>query len=211
MRKLPIPFPLVENIDDHKMVELLLQKAEEETDQFLYGKEHGTFLSFYMYYYTTGCNNVVDFTQTIYLHIITKKKDKPAPLECFPKKLHRWLYKVCRNYCITEYRKHRNVKFCPSENLLKELEDETSVVIEIDYSFISSILNMMPTERYRKILQYRYENLKPKEIAEIMGVKRAKIYKDTFNANVEFRSILKQNNPKMYEKIKKWIIMEEDF
>lgn len=204
MRKLPIPFPLVANIDDHTMVRFLLQRAEKETDQFLYGKEYGTFLSFYRYYYVTGCANVEDFTQTIYLHIISPGRNKQSPLETFKKKLHEWLYSVCNNFCIDKYRKHRKVKFCSFEEMIKYLDDDALAVVEVDEELVSLVLQRMTNERFRQILRYRYmDDMEPEEIARTFGVERSRIDRDTYRAKEQFRKVLQKTFPEFYNDCKK--------
>lgn len=193
MKKYPIPFTLIEKMDRHELVKRLLKHLPAETDQFLYGMNYNTFLHFFKYYYT-DCDDTIELADEVYVHIIKEEPPKKSKLASFKFrcKIEYWMWLVTQNFCHTQWRKHRELTYFDSNEDSYIHDDRIiDVTIEIDRDDFEKMIDMIPSERYRKLIQYKdLEGLDYDEIAEIMGDKKTNCYKAYYQALQQFKKIV---------------------
>jgi len=193
MRKLPIPYPLIEKLEDRPMVYCLLKRLPEETDQFLYGKYYPLFRNLFLYFYT-DCLDEVELTNEIYLHIMEPRPPRNSSyLENFQFQcsLAWWMKKVSTHFCISKYKKHKKLTFFQLTDDMPVSEvSYLSATTGIEREDFEKFLSLMHNERYRKLVRLRYfEGLSPDEIIEETGEKRINYYRTIQRARAQLREV----------------------
>lgn len=201
MKTMPIPFPLIEKMDDdHSIVACLLNNESDVTEQFLYGKCGSWFVFLFRYYNPFhNCENAVELADDAYVDVITPRdSDNTSKLQRFDfsKKLHLWFFRCSRNMCITRCRKHRKVKFCSADELDYYLKDESLVPVPVDTKVVEDVINHMSNKRYAEILRHRYiEDLDIDKTAETMGETKAQCSRVIYKAKEQFEDVLRRRYP----------------
>lgn len=189
--RLPIPFPYIALWPDWRIVPALLNFEELPTAEFFYGKSCPVFLSLYGKYYT-GCPEVMDFIHEIYVDIIRKREiGNRCKLETFNYKcsLKNWVGVVAIRYCYARFKKQPPVEVFP-EGSDRMLPSEPSILTDmgtLNREDVEAIIGMMPNERYRKLIRYRYlDELDNEETAEKMGMSMENYYNKHRAAKVQY-------------------------
>ena len=218
MQTIPIPFPLIEKMDDRSIVACLLRNVSDVTGQFLYGKCGNYFLFLYRYFKSDpNCDNAVELANDAYLNVMTpRESDNTTKLQRFDfsRKLYPWFCKCSRNMCIDRYRKHKKIKFYSIDALdfqIKDgsqsslplddesLDDDSHVIVTFNAKVVEDVLNHMSHQLYAEILRHRFlENMSPQETADIMGITYAQCTKKTDLAKAQFRKVLRHRYPTVF-------------
>ncbi len=192
---LPIKVIMILKWDDHQIVSALLSLIERPTWEFFYGKCYPVFKSLYSHYYT-DCAEITDFIHDIYIDIMSSKdEDAHCKLELFKFRcaLHNWVGVVSIRYCYAKYKKR--IMFVDSDrnDLVSVSLDDKETVFEpgmmLSYD-LKKILDIMPNERYRKLIFLRYflDNSN-EEVAKELGLTMENYYNLHRRAKVQFISV----------------------
>ena len=180
MRTLPIPYPLIEHMDDRTLVSCLLRRLEKETDQFWYGMYHLLFKKLFFIYHP-DCNDEVELTDDIYAHVMVPRPPKDTSrlqdyqFQC---RLPWWMKVVSVHYCISKYKKRRLVYCFGTYEDLHGDEKPESMAVDISREDFEKIVGMMKNERYRDLIRHHYlENLDHDETAAKMGESMSSYYR----------------------------------
>lgn len=172
----------IASLTDQQIVQAILNRDTYITKEFLYRRCYPLFKSIYDKYYT-DCETCFELINEIYVYImIPQKKTGISKLAAFGFRctLTIWLKIVVENYCHQLYA--RRVEFdndsdVGSDRNLPEDKSLTENTRRIDMEDVDKILNMMPNQRYRRLIQYRYvEEKSNEETAELLGMTMANYY-----------------------------------
>lgn len=186
----PIPFPYIALWPDKKIVSSLLHFEQLPTAEFFYGKSYPVFKSLYDRY-TTDCAEVIDFIHEIYVDILKPRQvGHRCKLETFNYKcsLENWVGVVAIRYCYHQFK-----KFIPTDDLTDSDRlsvSEPSILTDmgtLNREDVETIINMMPNERYRQLIRYRYlDELDNEETAKKMGMSMDNFYNKHRAAKVQY-------------------------
>lgn len=193
MKKLPIPFPLVDKMEDRPLVSCLLKRLPDVTDQFLYGKYYPLFRKLFLFFYT-DCLDEVELTSEIYLHIMEQRPpNNTSRMEDFKFQCHlaRWMKVVSSRFCITKWKRHRELTFFESaEDIPASNDGGISATVGLEREDFEKILELMRNERYRKLIRLHYiEGFDHKETAKEMGEKMSDYYRTHERARRQFKEV----------------------
>ncbi len=190
--------------DDLLIAKSLINRDEKVTRCYFYQKCYPLFKSIYDNYYT-DCAVVKEFIDEIYILVMTpSKKTGKCQLENFrgESTLTSWLKAVCLFYCYKKYERKNKFENVSSFQLFNEKNDcEGDSLLdkygssEIDFSRMNhmdviTLINLMPNERYRKIIRLRYvDHLSNEETAEVLGMTMANFYNKHKLAKAQFLSV----------------------
>ena len=184
----------VDSLSDQEIVDGILSRDEIITKHYLYVKCYPLFKSRFDRYYT-DCENCVEFINQIYLHIILpgpKSKKSPLHTFAFGCKLTNWLSIVTENYCHQLFKKRVQLTSDSTTRSLAEPFEPIDISI-LDRKDVSAVLNLMPNQRYKKIITHRYiEDLSNEETAEALGMSMANYYNKHKLAKEQFTNILRK-------------------
>lgn len=188
----------IEKYTDQQIVAAILNRDTEVTREFLYKRCYPLFKSIFDKYYT-DCENCYELINEIYVYImIPQKKTNVSKLAAFGFRctLTMWLKIVVENYCRQLYAKRI------------ELDEETDVTSDrnwtddislkentrnIDMEDLHKILNMMPNQRYRQLIEFRYvEDRSNEETADLLGMTMANYYNKHKLAKAQYCEILRK-------------------
>jgi RNA polymerase sigma factor (sigma-70 family) len=188
----------IEKYTDQQIVAAILKRDTEVTKEFLYKRCYPLFKSIFDKYYT-DCENCFELINEIYVYImIPQKKTNVSKLAAFGFRctLTMWLKIVVENYCRQLYAKRI------------ELDEETDVTSDrnwtddislkentrnIDMEDLHKILNMMPNQRYRQLIEFRYvEDRSNEETADLLGMTMANYYNKHKLAKAQYCEILRK-------------------
>jgi RNA polymerase sigma factor (sigma-70 family) len=188
----------IEKYTDQQIVAAILNRDTEVTREFLYKRCYPLFKSIFDKYYT-DCENCFELINEIYVYImIPQKKTNVSKLAAFGFRctLTMWLKIVVENYCRQLYAKRI------------ELDEETDVTSDrnwtddislkentrnIDMEDLHKILNMMPNQRYRQLIEFRYvEDRSNEETADLLGMTMANYYNKHKLAKAQYCEILRK-------------------
>lgn len=189
--KLPIPYPYIALWPDRKIVDALLALKELPTSQFLYGKSYPVFKSLHNRYYT-DCAEVMDFIHDVYLEIIQPREiGNRCKLQTFNFRcsLCNWVGVVAIRYCFAKYKGRMVFEEIP-EGGDRIWPSEPSILTDMgrfDRDDVEAILDMMPNERYRKIIRLRYlEGYDNEETAKKMKMNMPNYYNKHREAKLQY-------------------------
>lgn len=140
------------------------------------------FKSIYDKYYT-DCETCFELINEIYVYImIPQRKTGISKLSAFGYRctFTMWLKIVTENYCHQLYA--RRLEFdndadVGSDRNLPEDESLTANTRRINMEDVDKILSMMPNQRYRRLIRYRYvEEKSNEETAMLLGMTMANYY-----------------------------------
>lgn len=188
--KLPIPYTHIVLWPDKRLVPSLLRMEELPTAEFFYGKSYPVFKSLYDRYHT-DCAEVIDFIHEIYIDILKQREvGHRCKLETFNFKcsLKNWVGVVAIRYCYYQFKRQ-----IQTEELLESDRNsvsEPSILTDmgtLNHEDVEAIINMMPNERYRQLIRYRYlEELDNEETAQKMGMSMENYYNKHRAAKVQY-------------------------
>lgn len=188
--RLPIPFPYIAHWPDRRIVSSLLHLEQLPTAEFFYGKSYPVFKSLYDRY-TTDCAEVIDFIHEIYIDILKPRQlGHRCKLETFNFKcsLKNWVGVVSIRYCYHQFKKMIPTDELPDGDRLSI--PEPSILTDmgtLNREDVEAIINLMPNERYRQLIRYRYlDELDNEETAKKMGMNIDNYYNKHRAAKVQY-------------------------
>lgn len=183
---------------DQEIVQAILQRDPYVTKEYLYKKCYPLFKSIYDKYYT-GCDSWIEFVNEIYLYImIPKKSNNASKLSEFGFRCTfiNWLKIVTENYCRQLFARRADIfdknvdvsdRFdLPDDSLKLELQS-------LNMEDVKRIINMMPNQRYRTLIEYRYVELHSnEETAEHLSMTMTNYYNKHKLAKAQFIAALRK-------------------
>jgi DNA-directed RNA polymerase specialized sigma24 family protein len=105
-----------------------------------------------------------------------------------------WLKIVTENYCKQIYSKRIGTNlFVEGDRIYLEPESVDIDSLKLDMEDEQKILDMMPNQRYRKLIEYRYvENKTNEETANLLGMSMANYYNKHKLAKAQYCNILRK-------------------
>ena len=188
----------IESLTDCEIVKAILQRDASITRLYFYEKCYPLFKACYDKYYT-DCETCVEFINQIYLLVMTPRKSTGvSPLQTFGFRctLTMWLKIISENYCKQLFK----VKIDISDSL-KSSSDRLTMIdhsLDVDFNSIYSddvkkILEMMPNERYRRLIELRYVKEKTnEETAMALEMTMDNYYNKHKLAKAQFCNILRK-------------------
>lgn len=196
MTRIPTPIIMILKWDDCQIVPALLQFIPRPTEEFFYGKCYPVFKSLYSRYYTDSAE-ITDFIHDIYVDImIPKDAESRCKLDQFSYRcaLHNWVGVVSIRFCYAKYKKR--IMFVDGDindpvwvSINHETIFEPNMMASSDFR---KILDMMSSERYRKLILLRYVyDYSNEETAKTLGMTMENYYNTHRRARVQFISTYK--------------------
>ncbi len=187
----------IEKYTDQEIVEAILCRNALITKEYLYKKCYPLFSALYYKYYT-DCENVFEFINEIYLYVLTPRKlTGRCKLEDFGFRctLTMWLKIVAGNYCSHVYSKKIDTA---NDALLddRKFVEKDSIYLDfqsLNMEDVKRILNTMPRERYRQLIEMRYLYEKSnEETASLLNLTMANYYNVHLRAKKQFCEALRK-------------------
>lgn len=189
--------------EDLEIARAIIGRDERVTREYFYRKYYPLFKSIYDKYYT-DCSNVKEFTDEIYLLVMTPSKiTGKRQLENYrgESTLFSWVKLVALTYCFKKFKKKIDV--AKNDNNEEKTTSNDSFVektssIELDFANINSmdaetLINLMPNLRYRAIIRLRYiEEKSNEETAQILGMSMDNYYNNHKRAKEQYLSVLRK-------------------
>lgn len=182
----------IEKYTDQQIVAAILNKDTFVTREFLYKRCYPLFKSIFDRYYT-DCENCYELINEIYVYImIPQKKTNISKLAAFGFRctLTMWLKIVVENYCRQLYAKR--IELYEENDITSDRNWTNDISIEentrnIDMEDLHKILDMMPNQRYRQLIEYRYvEEKSNEETANLLGMSMPNFYNQHKLAKIQF-------------------------
>lgn len=149
--------------------------------------------------YYTDCETCIELINEIYVYImIPQKKTGVSKLAAFGYRcsLTMWLKVVVENYCHQLYARKMafdGVIDVVDDRKLPSDDSLTSNTQTLDMEDVSKLLNMMPNQRYRQLIEYRYVNEKSnEETAGLLDVTMENYYNMHKRAKVQYCEVLRK-------------------
>lgn len=186
------------SLTDQEIVKGILDRDARITKLYLYGLCCPLFKSIYVRYYT-DCENPLEFINQIYLYVMTPRKNTGvSPLQTFSFRctLTMWLKVITENYCKHLFKQKINV--ADSSDVSSDRISYGDDSVELDFDSINAsdvrkILDMMPNERYRHLMELRYiEEKTNEETAIVLGMTMDNYYNKHRLAKAQFSNILRK-------------------
>lgn len=188
----------IDNYTDQEIVEAILRRNALVTKEYLYKKCYPLFYAIYNKYYT-DCENPIELINQIYLYILTpNRKTGKSKLDDFGFRctLTTWLKIVTENYCHQLFAKRldtsENISVDNDRNKWENYSLESDFNT-LDMEDLKRILLMMPNQRYRRLIEYRYLDEKSnEETAMLLALNMTNYYNVHLRAKAQFCTILKK-------------------
>lgn len=188
----------IEHYTDQEIVKAILDRDTIVTKWFLYRKCYPLFKAVYDKYYT-DCESCFELINEIYVYImIPQKKTNISKLAAFGFRctLTMWLKIVVENYCHQLYARRMDIdrdSDVGSDRNMPDDESLTENTRSIDMEDVHKILNMMPNQRYRKLIEYRYVDEKSnEETAMLLAITMANYYNMHKRAKAQYCEVLRK-------------------
>ncbi len=193
-------FSIIDQMTDQEIVQAILQYDADVTSGYLYGQCQPLFKSIYSKFYT-DCENWIELVNEIYLYIMAPTKStNTCKLAAFGFRcsLTMWLKIVTENYCHQLFAKRADIF---EENV--ESSDRFGIMgqsLELDLHSINMedlrrILELMPNQRYRALIEYRYvQDHTNEETAVFLNMSMANYYNKHKLAKAQFVAALRKEN-----------------
>lgn len=188
----------IEHYTDQEIVKAILDRDTIITKEFLYRKCYPLFKAVYDKYYT-DCESCFELINEIYVYImIPQKKTNVSKLAAFGFRctLTMWLKIVVENYCHQLYARRMEIDRDSNVGSDRNMPDDESLTENtrsIDMEDVHKILNMMPNQRYRKLIEYRYVDEKTnEETAMLLAVTMANYYNMHKRAKAQYCEVLRK-------------------
>ena len=196
--KRKIVMPDITTYTDQEIVEAILNRDTLVTKEFLYRRCYPLFKAIYDKYYT-DCDNVIELINEIYVYIlIPHRETHQSKLQDFGFRctLTMWLKIVTENYCHQLFAKripsNENNDVADDRN---DMGDDSFIVNtrKLDMDDVQKILSMMPNQRYRKLIEYRYIDEKTnEETALLLDMSMANYYNCHKRAKAQYCEVLRK-------------------
>src|SRR5574344_166979 len=187
----------INNMSDQEVVNAIINKDVEITKRYLYEKCYPLFNAIYNKYYT-DCENVVELINEIYVYILLPNKiTGQSKLKKFEYRctLTMWLKIVTENFCHQLYSKNSEFiesNISLSDRNLYELSSLSVDSKETNLVDVQNLLNIMPNQRYRRLIELRYiEERTNEETAQLLGMTMDNYYNKHKLAKAQYNEILR--------------------
>lgn len=188
----------IANLTDQQIVQAILNRDTFVTKEFLYRKCYPLFKAIYDKYYT-DCQTCFELINEIYLYImIPQKKTGISKLAAFGFRctLTMWLKVVVENYCHQLYARRMEIDRGSEVVSDRNMPDDDSLIENthrIDMEDVRKILYMMPNQRYRQLIEFRYVDEKSnEETAMLLAVTMANYYNMHKRAKAQYCEVLRK-------------------
>lgn len=186
----------IDNLTDQEVVSAILNRDEYVTRLYLYGKCYPLFQARYEKYYT-DCETCVEFINQMYLYLMTPREDNPMKCHLssfkFGCQLTLWLKIVAENYCRQLYKKKVDTVELGEGGDSFYTGAESPNTEGINKTDAKVVLELMPNERYRNLIRYRYvEEKTNEETAELLGMSMDNYYNKHRLAKEQLKMILRK-------------------
>lgn len=196
--KRKIVMPDITTYTDQEIVKAILNRDTLITKEFLYRKCYPLFKAIYDKYYT-DCENPVELINEIYVYILLPNREtKKSKLQGFGFRctLTMWLKIVAENYCHQLFTKRiltdENNGITDDRNNVSDDSFLTNTR-KLDMDDVQKILSMMPNQRYRKLIKYRYVDEKTnEETALLLELSMANYYNCHKRAKAQYCEVLRK-------------------
>lgn len=183
---------------DMEIVQAILHRDVVVTKEYLYKKCYPLFKSIFDKYYT-DCESWIEFVNEIYLYIMTPKRGSDSSKLAdfgFRCTFSMWLKVVAENYCRQLYARRADI-FDKNVDVSDRFDlGDQSLEIDLkslDMEDIKKILAMMPNQRYRTLIEYRYVELHSnEETAEHLSMTMTNYYNKHKLAKAQFIAALRK-------------------
>lgn len=185
-------------LNDVDIVRAILRRDSEVTKYFIYKKCYPLFKSIYDRYYT-DCESWDELATEIYVYIMVPGKQtgicKLAAFQ-FRCTLTEWLKIISENYCHTLYVKKLDLvgENSGDGDILNRIEHSLDFDFRnLNMADVMNIIGMMPNQRYRKLIEYRYVHKRSnEETANLMSMTMANYYNKHKLAKAQFVAALRK-------------------
>lgn len=196
--KREIVMPDIATYTDQEIVKAILNRDTLITKEFLYRRCYPLFKSIHSKYYT-DCDNVTELINEIYVYILMPHREThQSKLQNFGFRctLTMWLKIVTENYCHQLFTKRITVDgnndVASDRN---DISDDSflSNTRRLDMEDVQKTLSMMPNQRYRKLIEYRYVDEKTnEETALLLEMSMANYYNCHKRAKAQYCEVLRK-------------------
>ena len=189
----------IDRYTDQEIVQAILRRDTFITKEYLYRKCYSLFKAIYDKYYT-DCENPIELINEIYIYILMPHRETHrSKLQDFGFRctLTMWLKIVTENYCHQLFAKR-----IPSGENNNDVADDrndmcddslTANTRKLDMDDVQKILSMMPSQRYRKLIEYRYVDEKSnEETALLLEMSMANYYNCHKRAKAQYCEVLRK-------------------
>lgn len=188
----------IESYTDLEIVKAILRRDTEITKEFLYRKCYPLFAAIHSKYYT-DCETPIELINEIYVYILLPHRETHrSKLQDFGFRctFTLWLKIVTENYCRQLFEKRirseENVDVESDRYILPE-ESIMANTRELEMDDVRKLLAMMPNQRYRELIEYRYiEEKSNEETAIMLGLTMANYYNIHKCAKEQFCHVLRK-------------------
>lgn len=188
----------IDKYTDQEIVKAILCRNAFITKEYLYKKCYPLFCAIYNKYYT-DCVNPIELINEIYVYILTPKRDTgKCKLSTFGFRctLTMWLKIITNHYCHQLFAR----KIETSENNLIDSDRNICDVFSFELDFntlnmddVKRMLLMMPNERYRRLIKFRYLDEKSnEETAMLLALSMTNYYNVHLRAKAQFCTALRK-------------------
>lgn len=188
----------ITNLSDRQIVKAILDRDTSITREFLYRKCYPLFKSVYDKYYT-DCETCIELINEIYVFImIPQRNTGVSKLAAFGFRctLTMWLKIVVENYCHQLYSRRIDIDRDSDVAGDRSMPDDDSLTENtrnIDMDDVNKILTLMPNQRYRQLIEYRYvEEKSNEETAMLLAVTMANYYNMHKRAKAQYCEVLRK-------------------
>ncbi|MDE6098277.1 MAG: sigma-70 region 4 domain-containing protein [Muribaculaceae bacterium] len=188
----------IDRYTDQEIAQAILHRDTFITKEYLYRKCYPLFKSIYDKYYT-DCNNVTELINEIYVYILMPHREtRQSKLQNFSFRctMTMWLKIVTENYCHQLFTKRFPVdENNDAANDRNDTCDESffSNTRKLNMEDVQKTLSMMPNQRYRKLIEYRYVDEKTnEETALLLEMSMANYYNCHKRAKAQYCEVLRK-------------------
>lgn len=188
----------IDRYTDQEIAQAILRRDTFITKEYLYRKCYPLFKAIYDKYYT-DCENPIELINEIYVYILMPHRETHrSKLQDFGFRctLTMWLKIVTENYCHQLFAKRissdENNDVANDRN---DMGDDSFIANtrKLDMDDVQKILSMMPNQRYRKLIEYRYVNEKSnEETAQLLEMSMANYYNCHKRAKAQYCEVLRK-------------------
>lgn len=187
-----------DRLEDKDIVSAILRKDSEVTKYFLYKKCYPLFKSIYDRYYT-DCESWDELAAEIYVYImVPSKKTGICKLAAFQFRctLTGWLKIITENYCHNLFARKIDIvgEISGDTDILNHIKNSLNIDFRnLNMSDVMNIIGMMPNQRYRKLIEYRYVHFySNEETAILMSMTMTNYYNKHKLAKAQFIAALRK-------------------
>ncbi|MBO5062018.1 MAG: sigma-70 family RNA polymerase sigma factor, partial [Prevotella sp.] len=188
----------IDRYTDQEIAQAILRRDILITKEYLYRKCYPLFKAIYDKHYT-DCENPIELINEIYVYILMPHRETHrSKLQDFGFRctLTMWLKIVTENYCHQLFAKRiqsdENNDVSDDRN---DISDDSFIANtrKLDMDDVQKILSMMPNQRYRKLIEYRYIDEKSnEETALLLEMSMANYYNCHKRAKAQYCEALRK-------------------